>query len=460
MSNHPNFIFGAGTSSYQIEGAWNIDGKGPSIWDYHTRHPGAVYRMHNGDVACDHYHRYPTDIELMQKIGLQAYRFSINWPRVLPEGTGAANEAGLDFYDRLVDALLEAGIQPWITLYHWELPWALHLSGGWLNKEMPNHIENYAALVAQRLGDRVKNWITLNEPQVFIGLGYANGVHAPGYKLSLRECLIGSHHAVISHHRAVKAIRANCQGSVQIGSAPVGVVCRPETESAADVEAARQATYHINPPTTHTPDNLIGCLWNSTWWIDPMVLGKYPEHGLNAFESYLPDNIQAELDAVFEPTDFVGSNIYHGRTVRAKQDGGFEFIDLPAGSPRTTMGWDITPDILYWGGKYLYERYGKPMFITENGIAVPELVNDDGQVEDSVREQYMKLHLRGLQRARQEGIPYAGYFHWSLLDNFEWEQGYSQRFGMVYVDYQTQERILKRSGKNFAAIVRNITGTT
>ena len=458
MSMQTDFIFGAGTSSYQIEGAWNAAGKGPSIWDYHTRKPGAVYRMHSGDVACDHYHRFENDVTLMQEIGLQAYRFSINWPRVLPNGTGTINEAGLDFYDRLVDSLLEAGITPWITLYHWELPWELHIRGGWFNPDMPAHFEDYTTLMARRLGDRVKHWITLKEPQVFIGLGYANGVHAPGHKLSLRECLLGGHHAMLSHHAAVRALRAHVPGEALIGSAPVGIVFRPETESPADIEAARQATYHIKTPTTHTPEDLMACLWNSTWWIDAMVLGKYPEHGLKAFEGHLPANAQAEIEAAFAPTDFVGSNIYHGRTVKAGPDGGFVSVDLPAGSPRTTMGWDITPDILYWGGKFLYERYGKPMYITENGVALPELVNDAHAVEDPVREQYIKLHLRGLRRARDEGIPYAGYFHWSLMDNFEWEQGYSQRFGMVYVDYQTQERILKQSARNYAHIVREIVG--
>lgn len=453
-----DFFFGAGTSSYQIEGAWKADGKAPSIWDYHTRHPRAVYRRHGGDIACDHYHRFKEDVALMKTIGIQAYRFSINWPRVLPNGSGRPNEAGLAFYDRLVDELLGAGIEPWITLYHWELPWALHLRGGWLNPDMPRHVEAFAALMAKRLGDRVSNWITLNEPQVFIGLGYASGVHAPGYKVSLRECLLGAHHAVLAHHAAVGAIRSQAPQSVKIGSAPVGVVCRPESETKDDIDAARRATYHIKAPDSHAPDDLMGCLWNSMWWIDAMVLGAYPEQGLQAFDGFLPDNCQEELSEAFQETDFVGSNIYSGRTVKAANDGGFTFVDPPPGSPRTTMGWDITPDILYWGGKYLFERYNKPMYITENGIAVPEMITDGHAIEDTVREQFIKEHLRGLQRARDEGIPYKGYFHWSLMDNFEWEQGYSQRFGLVHVNYQTHERILKRSGKNFAAIVREITG--
>lgn len=450
------FICGAGTSSYQIEGGWDADGKGPSIWDVHSRRPGAVYRGHTGDAACEHYHRYREDVALMKELGLQAYRFSINWPRVLPEGVGRVNEAGLAFYDRLVDELLGAGIEPWVTLYHWELPWSLHLRGGWLNPAMPGRVEAFAALVAERLGDRVTKWITLNEPQVFIGLGYASGTHAPGYRLSLRECLQAGHHAMLAHHAAVRTIRSGAKQAVEIGSAPVGVVCRPASESEADIEAARQATLEIRPPTSHTADAILGSLWNSTWWMDAMALGHYPEHGLKAFSGFLPDNAQEELKAVFEPTDFVGANIYHGRTVEATADGGFRFVDPPAGSPRTTMGWDITPDILYWGGKFLHERYRKPLYITENGIAVSDLPDDAGAVDDATRGQFIKEHLRGIRRARAEGIPYLGYFHWSLMDNFEWEHGYSQRFGIVHVDFQSQKRVIKRSGKNFARLVDEV----
>lgn len=453
------FLYGAGTSSYQIEGAWNEDGKGPSIWDMHARHKPAIYRQHSGDVACDHYHRMPEDVALMRTIGLQAYRFSVSWPRVLPTGVGSVNAAGLDFYDRLVDALLAAEITPFITLYHWELPWALHLRGGWMNPDMPQMFEDYTALVARRLGDRVKNWLTLNEPQVFIGLSYASGVHAPGYKISLRECLTAGHHAMLAHHRSVRALRANAKLDLEIGSAPVGVVCRPLSESPEDIDAARKATWAIATPTTHAPDDLIGSLWNSAWWLDAMILGHYPEHGLETYKEFLPAHPNADLAEVFAPTDVIGANIYHGRTVTAADNAaGFTFVDPPPGSPRTTMGWDITPDILYWGGKWLHERYGKPIYITENGVAVPELPNDEGEFEDTIREQFLKLHVRGLQRARDEGVPYIGYFHWSFMDNFEWEQGYSQRFGMVHVDYQTQKRTLKRTARNFAQIMQSITG--
>lgn len=460
LMNSP-FLFGAGTSSYQIEGAWNEDGKGPSIWDMHVRHKPAIYRQHTGDVACDHYHRMPEDVALMRQIGLQAYRFSVSWPRVLPQGHGTANEAGLAFYDRLVDELLSAGIKPFITLYHWELPWALHIRGGWMNPDIVKQFEEYTALVAGRLGDRVKNWITLNEPQVFIGLAYGNGVHAPGYKLSLRECLLAGHHAMLAHHRCVRALRDTIEGEIEIGSAPVGIVCQPLTESPEDIEAARRASFYINPPSSHTPDDIMSCLWNSAWWIDAMVFGRYPEQGLGAFEGFVPENAVDELAAVAVPTEVMGANMYHCRTVKAStSEPGFTFVDLPPGSPRTTMGWDITPDVLYWGGKFLYERYQLPMYVTENGTATPELVNDEGEVEDTVREMYLKQHVRGLQRAREEGVSYLGYFHWSLMDNFEWEQGYSQRFGMVYVDYQTQQRILKRTAKNYARIMRELTGAT
>ncbi len=449
-----NFIWGAATASYQIEGAHDQDGKGPSIWDSFCRIPGKTYQGHTGDVACDHYHRYKEDVALMKSIGLRAYRLSISWSRILPEGNGSINEKGISFYDRLIDELLEANIEPWITLYHWDLPLALHYQGGWLSPNSPVWFEKYTRVVVKRLSDRVRHWFTINEPQVFIGLGYAKGEHAPGWKLSFAECLQAGHNALLAHGRSVLAIREEAASDPLIGASPVGICARPKTEKLIDIDAAKTATFAVSQPKDHSPRELQGALWNSAWWMDPLFLGKYPESGLKAFHGFVPAFPESDMEVVNQPLDFFGANIYHGLTVESNPHNGYTILNPPEGSPVNSMGWDITPDILYWGGKFFHERYKLPIVITENGMPAVEIPDENGQIDDTPRAEFIKSYLRGVERGLKEGLPFMGYFYWSFLDNFEWAYGYSQRFGLTHIDYKTLSRMPKKSSSEYARIIR------
>jgi len=439
-----NFTWGAATASYQIEGAWDADGKGASIWDMFS-HDGKVWGRHTGDVACDHYHRYPEDIALMRRIGLQAYRFSFAWPRIIPDGVGATNDRGLDFYDRLVDALLEAGITPWATLYHWDLPYQLFLRGGWLNPDAPKWFADYAAVIVARFSDRIRHWITLNEPQCFIGLGYFTGAqHAPGLSVSLRETLLAAHHCLLAHGMAAQVIRAGTKAPARIGWAPVGAGYSPATESPEDQAAAMLAMAEVHPDS----------VWNATWWADPVVLGHYPTAGLEAYGSAVPKFTDAEMRTIRQPLDFYGCNVYSNGIVKAGPDGRPVAAPLPAGHPHTHFMWAMTPDALYWTPKFLQERYKLPIVITENGLSHADWVADDGRVHDAGRIDFLGKYLRQLHRAIAEGVDVEGYFHWSLMDNFEWGEGYKHRFGLIHIDYQTLKRTLKDSGSWYAEVIR------
>lgn len=444
MAFPADFLWGTATASYQVEGAWDEDGRGLSIWDVFCRKPGAVYEGHTGDVACDHYHRYREDVALMREIGIKAYRFSIAWPRIMPEGQGGVNEAGLGFYDRLVDTLLEAGIQPWATLYHWDMPYALYLRGGWLNPDMPNYFADYTRVVVEALGDRIRHWMTLNEPQVFIGMGLHEGKHAPGWTLDMSETLLAAHHALLAHGRAVQTLRAYSPQPCFIGAAPVGVTYIPATPAPEDVEAARTVMFSVEP----------GHIWNNTWWADPMLWGRYPEDGLKAYGKAAPAFSAAEMETIAQPIDFYGANIYHALPVRAGAGGRPEVLQHSPNTPHTMMHWKVVESCLYWGTRFLYERYHKPIVVTENGISNMDWVALDGKVHDPQRIDYMARHLRHLKRAAEEGVPLWGYFHWSLMDNFEWQEGYRQRFGLIYVDYTTLKRIPKDSAWWYREVIR------
>mgnify|MGYP001161728836 FL=1 len=433
-----DFLWGTATSSYQIEGAANEDGKGKSIWDVFTRVPCTVKDRSNGDVATDHYHRFREDIRLMAKMGIRNYRFSISWGRILPDGTGAVNEKGLAFYSELVDCLLENGIRPFCTLYHWDLPYALHLRGGWLSPDMPEWFANYTTIVADALGDRVKDFITINEPQCIIGSGYALGVHAPGLKCCAADIVRAAHHLMLAHGRAVQVLRAHVPG-VRVGYAPCGDPCVPYTNSPEDIAAARKEYF-----TVHI-DEKVGPAWNIAWFSDPVMLGQYPADGLVGYEQYLPDGWQEDLKTIHQPLDFYGQNIYQGQWWRRGADGKPEHVRYPAGHPHNALEWPINEDGLYWGPRFLYERYHTPILITENGMDAHDAVSLDGKVHDPNRQDYMHRYLRALGQAVADGVPVLGYFYWSFFDNFEWAHGYQQRFGLVYVNYQTQERILKDS---------------
>ncbi len=432
MSFPKNFIWGAATASYQIEGGATADGRGPSVWDMLCRKDGAVWNGHTGDVACDHYHRYREDVAMMKQLGLHAYRLSISWSRVLPKGTGKVNAKGLAFYDRLVDELLGAGIQPFVTLFHWDLPHELYCRGGWLNRDSADWFADYTVIIAKKLGDRVRNWMTLNEPQCFIGLGMRDGIHAPGDKLGWGEVLRAAHHSLLAHGRGVRALRANCRAKPRIGYAPVGVVKMPASNSAADIKATRAAMFAVKA----------GSLWNNTWWMDPVFFGKYPVDGLKAFASYLPPIESGDLKTISAPLDFFGCNIYNGEHIRA---GDPKPVQLPPGHPLTSFYWPVVPDSLYWGPRFFYERYKLPVFITENGLANSDWVALDGKVHDPQRIDFTARYLRELRRAITDGADVRGYFHWSLMDNFEWAEGFKQRFGMIHVDYPTGKRTPKDS---------------
>ncbi|MFN7020336.1 MAG: GH1 family beta-glucosidase [Phycisphaerales bacterium] len=438
-----DFVWGAASSAYQVEGAASVGGRGSSVWDEFCKRPGAVHNNQTGSVACDHYHRFAADIGLMRTIGLQAYRFSVSWPRVLPTGTGTPNQAGLDFYDRLVDGLLAAGIEPWITLYHWDMPQALYLRGGWLNRDSAEWFAQFADLVGRRLSDRVHNWMTINEPQVYIGLGHAEGKHAPGVKLSFRECLQASHHTLLAHGRGVQTLRAAGGPNLRVGWAPIGHIVCPASDSPEDVEAARAAMFTITRRD----------FWNNTWFGDPVCLGHYPEDGLALFGHDAPAASEADMRLIRQPLDFYGVNIYTGSCVRAGREG--EPVDVPApdGAPITTFRWLIRPESLYWGPRFIAERYRCPVVVTENGMSNLDFVDLDGRVQDPQRIDYTRRYLLELSRAIRDGVNVTGYFHWSIMDNFEWAEGYKERFGLIHVDYATQARTLKDSAHWYARVI-------
>lgn len=437
MSFRKDFIWGAATASYQIEGAAFEDGKGLSVWDQFCHTPGKVFEGHTGDVACDHYHRYQEDVALMAELGVHNYRFSVSWPRLLPDGTGTVNEKGVDFYNRLIDEMLEKGVRPFMTLYHWDYPAALQAKGTWENPDSPKWFEEYASLCARRFGDRVKDFITLNEPQCFIGLGLSTGVHAPGLKLPACSTIPASHHVLKGHGMAVRALRSLVP-DCRVSYAPTGTACIPATDSPADIEAARKAYFAVPSAEDWT--------WNVSWWSDAPMLGSYPEEALSSMGKYLPMGWEKDLILIHQPLDYYCQNIYSGHIIRAADNAqGYETVPKAPGAPKTAINWYVSPDALYWGPRFLYERYKTPIVISENGMSCHDCVSLDGKVHDPNRQDYVQRYLRSYKRAAEDGVDVRGYFYWSLMDNFEWANGYFDRFGMVYVDYQTQQRIPKDS---------------
>jgi beta-glucosidase len=438
-----DFVWGAAAAAYQVEGAWDQDGKGPSVWDALCERPGAIRHGDTGKVACDHYHRYQEDVDLMAKMGLQAYRFSISWPRVMPEGTGPINEKGLDFYDRLVDALLEKGVAPYATLFHWDYPLALHAKGGWMNPDAPQWFGDYTAAVAERLGDRVRHWMTHNEPSVFLCLGHQEGVHAPGIQLGWTELFSAFKGVLKSHGTSVMALRAHCAKSPSIGLAPVGETHIPHTESPADIEAARSMGEKMPTPTG----------WHRSLYLDPMIKGVWPEELDRAFAFTRQTITEEELKVICQPVDFIGLNYYRTGRVKAGDDGKPEVLPTGPGFPHTSFEWDVTPEGMYWLCRFHWDAYGLPLLITENGLANIDWVDLDGRVRDPQRVDFTRRHLLQLSRAHQEGIDILGYLHWSLMDNFEWAEGYHQRFGLVHIDYETQKRTMKDSAAWYRKVI-------
>ena len=434
----PSFVWGVSTAAYQIEGAAGEDGRGRSIWDTFAHTPGRVRDGHTGDVACDHYHRWPEDVALLGELGVGAYRFSIAWPRVQPDGSGPVNAQGLDFYDRLVDELVARGIAAVPTLFHWDLPQTLEDAGGWLNRDTGYRFAEYAAVVADRLGDRVSRWITLNEPIVHMAQGYAFGTHAPGRELMF-DALPVAHHQLLGHGLAVRALRAHGAAEVMITNNCTPVL--PATGTDADLAAA--AVYDG---------------FHNRLFLDPVLTGEYPPLvGPPAGAPYLR---AGDLEIIATPLDALGVNYYNPTRVAAAPEGSplpFEMVPVE-GVPTTAFGWPVVPGGLRDLLTGLRDRYAgalPPVYITESGCSTVDEVTADGRIHDTARIDYLDGHLRALHRAIGEGVDVRGYFVWSLLDNFEWAEGYHQRFGLVRVDYDTQRRTPKDSFSWLRATLRD-----
>ena len=481
-----DFLFGSATASYQVEGGVNEDGRGESIWDRFCHTPGKIRNGDTGDVSCDHYHRMEEDVAMMKELNLQAYRFSIAWPRIVPDGEGAVNPKGLDWYSRLVDQLLAAGIKPVATMYHWDLPQALEdRHGGWRSRKIPDAFGRYADVIVAHLGDRVKTWVPLNEMPATVVAGYQAGFHAPGAKEPRKVLLEIQHHLLLAHGQGVRAVRERGGAGAEVGTAHNARVFVPVYETPEHVEAAAKAFVHYNSPM-----------------LDPMTKGTYPAKWLAAMGADAPQPQAGDMELISRPCDFMGLNVYRGTFVRSAAvaqvsnlcdrdtgwkpvprvagalsgvenvgipasqatptlaveptlEDGFDALAFPPGYPSCCAGWVmIIPQCIYWGLKHLHELYGfRKLYVTENGAAMEDQVVG-GEILDTGREQYYREYLRAAARAVAEKIPLKGYFAWSLMDNFEWSQGYGERFGIVRVDFDTLKRTPKLSARFYAECIR------
>lgn len=427
------FLWGSATAAYQIEGAWNEGGKGPSIWDTFSHTPGKIERGETGDAACDHYHRYEEDIALMRGLNLNAYRFSFSWSRLLPAGRGRVNQAGVDFYDRVIDTLLDAEIRPFATLFHWDLPDALEQEDGFRRRGIVDDFAEYAGVLADNFGDRVKDWITLNEPSVYTFMGHVFGVHAPGMSDPAAAAKV-AHHLLLSHGAAVPVLRGSPES--RVGTTLALTAIEPETDSEGDAEAARYA---------HALQNRV--------FSDPLFGLGYPEEALELIPA--PPIEPGDLEAMAPPIDFLGVNYYTRTVVKHGPNAPFKFIPVSQPGPRTTMEWEIYPDGLRNVLVDVAKTYGPDrIYVTENGAAFVDPEPADGRIEDPDRVEYIKTHLEAVAGARDLGAPVEGYFYWTLMDNFEWSFGYRQRFGIVRCDFATQERTVKDSGLYYAEVAK------
>jgi beta-glucosidase len=456
MSFSEDFVFGGATAAYQIEGAAGADGRGLSIWDVFAHTEGRVVNGDTGDVAIDHYHRFKDDVAIMKHdLGLKDYRFSVSWPRIQPDGRGRGLEAGLDFYSRLTDELLAAGITPWVTLYHWDLPQALQEAGGWPNRETAQRFADYAAIVHEHLGDRVRHWITLNEPFCSSFIGYASGRHAPGLR-DPQAALSSVHHLLLGHGLATQALKA--QGAEKVGITLNLYAVDPASDSALDTDAARRVDGFQN-----------------RLFLDPVLKGRYPQDLLHDFTEFggMGEVRDGDLKVISTPIDLLGVNYYTRYVITGDPDhpdlvgerrgqldspyiGAPNAREVRHGKPLTDLGWEIDPDGLYDVLTRLQREYPAiPIVITENGAAFDDVLTDDGAVHDSRRVAYVRDHLAACSRAIDAGVPLKGYFLWSVFDNFEWAEGYAKRFGVVHVDYETQVRTPKDSALWYSKVIRS-----
>lgn len=443
MSFPKDFIWGAGTSAYQIEGAAFTDGKGLSIWDVFSHEKDRVWSNHNGDTAAMHYSNYKEDVKLMKECGLKSYSFSMCWPRIIPDGIGKVNQHGLTFYNNLIDELLKADILPLVTMYHWDLPFELHCKGGWLNSDSVNWFAEYTKVLMENFSDRVQNWITHCEPQCFINEGYLAGLAAPGYKTGIKEALKVCHNVLLSHGKAVQTIRSYSKTESNVGLSSIGVINIPHSNG--DISLAEKEMFSVKDFD----------MWNNTWCLDPIFFGKYPEDGLKLFEKYLPDYTDKEMEIISEPIDFLGITVYEGSIVNADSKGKVQEVEAKPGDPFTTMQFPIVPESLYWGPKFYYERYKKPIYITENGIAFYDTPSLDNKIYDHQRIDFVNRNLKCLQDAIEEGVDIKGYIYWSFMDNLEWQDGYKERFGLVHVDFNNMTRTVKESAYWYKEVIES-----
>ena len=442
-----DFVWGVASSAYQVEGRDPEDGCGKNIWDTFAEE-GRILDGKDAYTACDHMHRYKEDYKLMKLLGIKAYRFSMSWARILPDGTGRVNEKAIAMYRDMILSMKENGIEPYITMYHWEFPQALQDKGGWLNEDVIQWFGEYAKVVAENFSDICEYFITLTEPECFVGLGHLSGVHAPGLKLPYKDVFKIAHNALRAHGQAVINLRKYASRPIKVGYAPTCGMAYPATDSPEDIEAARKTLFGFHQPM----DNWT---WNVAWFNDPVFLGKYPEEGLKKFAEYLPEITDEDMELISQPLDFMGQNIYNGYMMRQGEDGEPEYVDREAGAAKTAAGWPVTPECFYYGVKFLYERYHLPLYITENGMSCHDDVSLDGRVHDPNRQNFLDLYISALQRANDDGADVRGYFLWTFLDNFEWDKGYTERFGIVYVDFKTQKRIVKDTAFWYQKIIES-----
>ena len=435
------FIWGTATSSYQIEGAWNEDGKGESTWDRFTHNPGHVIDSSTGDVACDHYHRWPEDVALMKELGYPAYRFSVSWPRIRPDGYGKTNQPGLDHYSRLVDGLLNSGIEPFVTLFHWETPMALEEEGGWGIRSTTEAFSEYADVISKHLGDRVTNWITHNEPWCTAFLSYQQGIHAPGVT-DWTTAIRASHHVLLSHGLAVQAIRSNVPGA-EVGIALNHEFADPASDSQADFDQARIYDGYYN-----------------RWFLDPVYGRDYPADMVRHYEEkgYLPDGLEfikgSDMKTIAVPLDFQGVNYYTRVILRDEEVEDNRPVSLKPREPLTEMSWEVFPEGLYqFLNRFNFHYRPKKLYVTENGCSYMDEPDKDGRVKDRRRIAYLAEHFAAAHRTLQNGVPLAGFFVWSFMDNMEWSQGYQQRFGLIHVDFDSLKRIPKESAYWYGQVI-------
>lgn len=423
MKYTKNFLWGCATAAYQIEGGWNEDGRGPSIWDDFCHTAGNTAGGATGDIACDHYHRYLEDVAIMAEMGIDAYRFSLSWSRLFPDGDTARNEAGFAFYDNLIDTLLSHHIEPIITLFHWDLPSRLQEQGGFEWDGIADRFAFYAAECVKHFAPRVTKFLTLNEPQCIVHLGYVHGVHAPGKRYAQEAVGAVMRNLLLCHGKAVTAMRAAAPVPIQIGTASTGTLAYPANESPEAVSMARKLSFPV------TGD---GLAFSHNWYLDPAILGTNDI-------SYLTLS-KADMELIRQPLDFLGINIYNG--MEADEHG---YVTRYTGFPRTGLGWPVTPEVMNYGLRFLYERYRLPIYISENGVACNDRIYADGMVHDCDRIDFLETYLREMEHAIENGCDIRGYFHWSLMDNLEWHNGYDPRFGLIFIDFRTQKRIWKDS---------------